>query len=112
GLLGELRALLAARVDVRADHPGPGLARPHPDRRAGTDAGRAPGHPGRARRARARGGQVLGHRAHRRSRAVAGFGAMTDLVSVRELSVAAVIGVHSWEREIEQTLVVSVDMVP
>ena len=35
---------------------------------------------------------------------------MTDLVSVRDLSVAAVIGVHPWEREIEQTLVVSVDM--
>jgi len=37
---------------------------------------------------------------------------MTDLVSVRDLAVAAVIGVHPWEREIEQTLVVSVDMVP
>jgi dihydroneopterin aldolase len=35
---------------------------------------------------------------------------MTDLVSVRDLGVAAVIGVHPWEREIEQTLVVSVDM--
>ncbi len=35
---------------------------------------------------------------------------MTDLVSVRDLGVAAVIGVHSWEREIEQTLVVNVDM--
>jgi dihydroneopterin aldolase len=35
---------------------------------------------------------------------------MTDLVSVRDLSVAAVIGVHAWEREIEQTLLVSVDM--
>jgi len=35
---------------------------------------------------------------------------MTDLVSVRDLGVAAVIGVHSWEREIEQTLVVSVEM--
>ena len=35
---------------------------------------------------------------------------MTDLVSVRDLAVAAVIGVHPWEREIEQTLVVSVDM--
>ena len=37
---------------------------------------------------------------------------MTDYVSVRDLSVAAVIGVHPWEREIEQTLLVSVDMVP
>ena len=37
---------------------------------------------------------------------------MTDLVSVRDLGVATVIGVHPWEREIEQTLVVSVDMVP
>ena len=37
---------------------------------------------------------------------------MTDYVSVRDLSVAAVIGVHDWEREVEQTLLVSVDMVP
>ena len=37
---------------------------------------------------------------------------MTDLVSVRDLSVDAVIGVHAWERDVEQTLVVSVDMVP
>ena len=35
---------------------------------------------------------------------------MTDFVSVRDLSVRAVIGVHPWEREIEQTLIVSVDM--
>jgi 7,8-dihydroneopterin aldolase/epimerase/oxygenase len=35
---------------------------------------------------------------------------VTDYVSVKDLSVAAVIGVHVWEREIEQTLVVSVDM--
>jgi dihydroneopterin aldolase len=35
---------------------------------------------------------------------------MTDYVSVRDLSVRAVIGVHEWEREIEQTLLVSVDM--
>jgi dihydroneopterin aldolase len=33
-----------------------------------------------------------------------------DYVSVRDLSVSAVIGVHPWEREIEQTLLVSVDM--
>src|SRR6266446_1498389 len=103
GLLGELGALLAARVDVRADHPGPGLARPHPDRRPGADAGRAPGHPGRTRRPRARGGQVLGDGAHRRRRAVAGLSAVTDYVSVRDLSVTAVIGVHDWEREAEQT---------
>ena len=37
---------------------------------------------------------------------------MTDYVSVRDLSVRAVIGVHAWEREVEQTLLVSVDMVP
>ena len=37
---------------------------------------------------------------------------MTDYVSIRDLSVSAVIGVHGWEREIEQTLVVSVDLVP
>ena len=35
---------------------------------------------------------------------------MTDYVSIRDLSVAAVIGVHPWEREIEQTLVFNVDM--
>jgi 7,8-dihydroneopterin aldolase/epimerase/oxygenase len=35
---------------------------------------------------------------------------VTDLVSVRDLAVAAVIGVHGWEREVEQTLFVSVDM--
>ena len=35
-----------------------------------------------------------------------------DLVSVRDLSVQAVIGVHDWEREIAQTLIFSVDMVP
>ncbi len=33
-----------------------------------------------------------------------------DLVSVRDLAVQAVIGVHDWEREITQTLVVSVDL--
>ena len=35
---------------------------------------------------------------------------MTDYVSIRDLAVSAVIGVHPWEREIEQTLVVSVKM--
>jgi dihydroneopterin aldolase len=35
-----------------------------------------------------------------------------DVVSVRDLSVQAVIGMHDWEREITQTLVFSVDMVP
>jgi dihydroneopterin aldolase len=35
---------------------------------------------------------------------------VTDYVSVRDLSVAAVIGVHPWEREIEQTLIFNVDM--
>jgi 7,8-dihydroneopterin aldolase/epimerase/oxygenase len=37
---------------------------------------------------------------------------VTDYVSVRDLSVRAVIGVHAWERDVEQTLHVSVDMVP
>ena len=37
---------------------------------------------------------------------------MTDYVSIRDLSISAVIGVHDWEREIEQPLIVSVDMVP
>jgi 7,8-dihydroneopterin aldolase/epimerase/oxygenase len=41
---------------------------------------------------------------------VAGLGAVTDYVSIRDLAVSAVIGVHPWEREIEQTLVVSVKM--
>jgi 7,8-dihydroneopterin aldolase/epimerase/oxygenase len=36
----------------------------------------------------------------------------TDTVSIRDLSVAAVIGVHGWERDIEQVLVFSVDMAP
>jgi dihydroneopterin aldolase len=35
---------------------------------------------------------------------------VTDTVSVRDLRVSAVIGVHEWEREIEQTLVFGVDM--
>jgi len=35
---------------------------------------------------------------------------VTDHVSIRDLSVPAIIGVHGWEREITQTLVVSVDM--
>ena len=33
-----------------------------------------------------------------------------DLVSVRDLPVPTVIGVHEWEREITQTLVFSVDL--
>ena len=33
-----------------------------------------------------------------------------DTVSVRDLSVPAVIGVHEWERSVEQTLVFNVDM--
>jgi 7,8-dihydroneopterin aldolase/epimerase/oxygenase len=35
---------------------------------------------------------------------------VTDYVSVKDLRVAAVIGVHDWEREVEQTLIFSVDM--
>ena len=35
---------------------------------------------------------------------------MTDYVSIKDLSVPAVIGVHGWEREVEQTLRFSVDM--
>jgi 7,8-dihydroneopterin aldolase/epimerase/oxygenase len=35
-----------------------------------------------------------------------------DLVSVRGLRVSAVIGVRDWEREVTQTLIVGVDMVP
>jgi dihydroneopterin aldolase len=33
-----------------------------------------------------------------------------DRVSIRDLRVSAVIGVRDWEREVTQTLVVSVDM--
>lgn len=43
---------------------------------------------------------------------MASLGAVTDYVSVKDLSVSAVIGVHDWERQVEQTLLVSVDMVP
>jgi 7,8-dihydroneopterin aldolase/epimerase/oxygenase len=35
---------------------------------------------------------------------------VTDTILLRDLTVAAVIGVHDWEREIEQTLVFNVDM--
>ena len=54
----------------------------------------------------------LGDGAHRRRRAAPGLDTMTDCVSIRDLSVSAVIGVHDWERETEQTLIFSVDMVP
>jgi dihydroneopterin aldolase len=43
---------------------------------------------------------------------MAGLGPVTDYVSIRDLGVPAVIGVHGWEREVEQTLLFSVDMVP
>jgi dihydroneopterin aldolase len=42
---------------------------------------------------------------------MASLGGVTDFVSVKDLSVRAVIGVHPWERGVEQTLQVSVDMV-
>ena len=35
---------------------------------------------------------------------------MTGYVSIKGLSVPAVIGVHNWERETEQTLTISVEM--
>jgi len=35
---------------------------------------------------------------------------VTDIVSIRDLGVSAVIGVYDWEREAEQNLTVSVDM--
>ena len=35
---------------------------------------------------------------------------MTDIVSIRDLRVSAVIGVYDWERETEQALAVAVDM--
>ena len=41
---------------------------------------------------------------------MANLGGVTDFVSVKDLSVRAVIGVHAWERDVEQTLVVSVEM--
>jgi dihydroneopterin aldolase len=43
---------------------------------------------------------------------MASLSSVTDYVSIRDLAVSAVIGVHPWERDVEQTLVVSVDMVP
>ena len=62
---------LAARFAVRADVAGPGLARPDPGGSYPADAGRAPGHPGRAGVPRSGGGPVLVHRAHRQRPAVA-----------------------------------------
>jgi dihydroneopterin aldolase len=41
---------------------------------------------------------------------MAGLGTVTDYVCVKDLRVQAVIGVHDWEREIEQTLIFTVDM--
>lgn len=38
------------------------------------------------------------------------IGGVTDTVSIRDLSVSAIIGVHDWEREIEQTLVLGIDL--
>ncbi|MBV9093183.1 MAG: dihydroneopterin aldolase [Streptosporangiaceae bacterium] len=37
---------------------------------------------------------------------------MADYVSIRDLSLAAVIGVRDWERGVTQALVFSIDMVP
>jgi 7,8-dihydroneopterin aldolase/epimerase/oxygenase len=41
---------------------------------------------------------------------VINFDDVTDIVSIRDLQVSAVIGVYGWEREIEQSLVFAVDM--
>ncbi|MDX6343115.1 MAG: 7,8-dihydroneopterin aldolase/epimerase/oxygenase, partial [Trebonia sp.] len=41
---------------------------------------------------------------------VASIDLVPDIVSVRDLRVATVIGVYDWEREIEQDLTFSVDM--
>ena len=35
---------------------------------------------------------------------------MPDIISIRDLRVSAVIGAYDWERDIEQTLVFTVDM--
>jgi len=40
----------------------------------------------------------------------ASIGAVPDTVSIRGLSVAAVIGAYDWERDIKQTLLFNVDM--
>jgi 7,8-dihydroneopterin aldolase/epimerase/oxygenase len=37
---------------------------------------------------------------------------VTDYVSIRDLTVPAVIGARDWERDVTQALVFSVDMVP
>jgi 7,8-dihydroneopterin aldolase/epimerase/oxygenase len=44
------------------------------------------------------------------TQAVASIGGVTDMVSIRDLRVSAVIGVYDWERETEQILVFGVDM--
>jgi 7,8-dihydroneopterin aldolase/epimerase/oxygenase len=38
------------------------------------------------------------------------IGAVPDTVSIRGLSVSAVIGAYDWERDVEQTLVFNVDL--
>jgi dihydroneopterin aldolase len=41
---------------------------------------------------------------------VAEVGAVTDIVSIRGLTVSAVIGVYEWERSVSQELLVNVDL--
>src|SRR5487761_1198382 len=45
-----------------------------------------------------------------RRRTLRGVGRRVDTVSIRELRVSAIIGMHGWERETEQPLVCAVDM--
>ena len=62
------RTRLDRRRAAPADLPRPDLARPDPVRRGRPDGRRAPRDPGRDRRPRARGRQILGDRPHRRRR--------------------------------------------
>ena len=102
GLLGELGTRLAARVDVRADHPGPswrGLTQT--GARARTLAGTAAVLDALA--ARARGGEAWA--TVRIDGAISGTPRSRDRLRIGQgPGSRAVIGVHPWEREIEQTL--------
>jgi hypothetical protein len=67
----QLRAGVAGRQHVDADGAGPGVAGHDRAARAGTHAGRAPGHPPGDRQQGRRPGPVMGDRPHLRHRVVA-----------------------------------------
>ena len=70
-VVGQLGALLAAGRALRADHPGPDLARADPAGRGQPHPARAPGDPRRAAGPGRGGRALLGDGAHRQRRAVA-----------------------------------------